>query len=349
MLADILALRMIHRLVHKTREISRETKRELFSLNRFRRLAAMWGTPAPCVYDWSKWNGTLIKNIVPRATRIRAKFEENPRELAARLASDERMLLVHLDISDNTPFIADPVEFVGTLAERGVRVLNGQVRDIRKRTVQACCANFGLPTVSPASTGDADELLIVKTDLNSAGSREQRLTAEQRARFKLPARGSRLKGREGYFVARRGEMSSEIWNDHDLVIERFMHNPAGRLFRVYAMLNSVVISEGYVKAQIKRIGDSDPRINHWLWRAGEVIQPCCGSDSKLPGALLRTMGIFINRFHLDFGAIDVVESAEGDFYIVDVNKTPFWDDEVQPGLLEHLRLGFQSDAKPSCD
>jgi hypothetical protein len=338
---------MIHRLIHKTREFSREATRELFSLNRFRRLAAMWGSPMPLVYDWSRWGGTLITNVVPRAKRIRANLGENPQELAARLPGDARMMLVHLDISNNSPFITDPVEFVRVLAERGIRVLNGQVHDIRKRTVQACCASFGLPSVTPATTGAADELLIVKTDLNSAGSREQRLTAEQRARFNLPAHGSRLKGRDGYYVARRGEVAAEIWNDRNLVVERFMHNPEGRLFRVYALLNSVVISEGYVKTQIKRIGDSDPRINHWMWRAGDVIEMCSGSNSKLPAALLNTMGIFINRFHLDFGAMDVVESAEGDFYVVDVNKTPFWDDEVQPGLLEHLRRGFQNDAMPS--
>ena len=307
----------------------------------------MWASPAPFVYDWSRWGGTLITNVVPRAKRIRANLEESPQELAARLPGDARMMLVHLDISDNTPFITDPAEFVRVLAERGVRVLNGQVQDIRKRAVQACCASFGLPSVTPATTGEPDELLIVKTDLNSAGSREQRLTAEQRARFNLPAHGSRLKGREGYYVARRGDLGAEIWNDRDLAVERFMQNPEGRLFRVYTMLNSVVISEGYVKTQIKRIGDSDRRYNHWLRRQGEVIQLCPGSNSKLPAALLNTMGIFINRFHLDFGALDVVESGDGNFYVIDVNKTPFWDDEVQQGLLEHLRRGLQNDAQPA--
>ena len=78
-----------------------------------------------------------------------------------------------------------------------------------------------------------------------------------------------------------------------------------------------------------------------------MIEPYSGGDSKLPAALLRTMGIFIHRFGLDFGAIDVVESGEGDFCPVDVNKTPFWDAQYQPGLLEHLRLGFQRDDQPS--
>src|SRR5580704_947410 len=114
---------MLRRAVYKTREITREAKRELFSLNRFRRLAAMWGTPAPYVYDWSKWNGTLLKNILPRSRRIGARLQDDPHEVAARLPGDARMMLVHLDISDNSPFIADAVEFVRDLDERGIRVL----------------------------------------------------------------------------------------------------------------------------------------------------------------------------------------------------------------------------------
>jgi hypothetical protein len=337
---------MIGRLVYKTREIKHEVARELFCLNRFRRIAAMWGSPAPYVYDWSSWSGTLIRNIVPRAKRIAASFEESPQELAARLPSGALTMLVHLDISDNGPFITDATEFLRILAQRNVTVLNGQVRDIRKSTVQSACTSFGLPSVKPAPIGDPDELLIVKTDLNSAGARELRLTAEQRARYNLPATTHQLKNRDGYFVSRRAELTADIWNDPNLAVERFMQNPHGRFFRVYVLVNAVVISVGHVGSQIKRIGSADRRENYWLWRQGENIQMCSGTSSDIPSGLLRTMGVFIDRFHLDFGAMDVVESEAGDFYIIDVNKTPFWDDEHQPGLLKHLRLGLQTSAQP---
>jgi len=38
--------------------------------------------------------------------------------------------------------------------------------------------------------------------------------------------------------------------------------------------------------------------------------------------------------------VDVVESESGEFYAVDLNRTPYWGNEKQPGMLEHLRLGF---------
>jgi glutathione synthase/RimK-type ligase-like ATP-grasp enzyme len=60
----------------------------------------------------------------------------------------------------------------------------------------------------------------------------------------------------------------------------------------------------------------------------------------LPSRLLETAGVFLHRFKLDYGAIDIVESHDGEFYVVDVNMTPFWGDERQAGLTEHLRLGF---------
>jgi len=253
--------------------------------------------------------------------------------------------VVHLDITDNAPFIADPEEFIQILRQRDVGVMNCLVRDIRKSTVQSCCAHHNLPSVAVGPGGDPDELLIVKTDLNTGGTREQLLSEELKERFKLSVRISGLGGPDGYYVARRADLGVEVWNDPDLVVQRFMQNPQGRFFRIYVVNNAVVVSEAYAGSQIKRIGNVSRRLNHWLWRDGENLADMPGSDSKLPAALLRTAGIFVERFHLDFGAIDVVESEAGDFYVIDVNKTPFWDNEHQPGLLKHLRRGFQNGAK----
>jgi hypothetical protein len=306
----------------------------------------MWGSPTPWIYDWSScWNDTLIRNIAPRARRIHAVMEENPQALAARLPRRARTVLVHLDITDNTPFIADPAEFIRVLAQHDVSVLNGNARDIRKRTVQSCCENHGLPSVTAVIAGDPDEMLIVKTDLNTGGTREQRLSDAQKGRFGLPVSISRLKGPDGYYIARRAELGADVWNDPDLVVQRFVQNPLGRFFRIYVAINAVVISEAYAGSPIKRIGNVVRRHNHWLWREGEILKASSGNNSKLPAALLQTAGVFMDRFHLDYGAIDVVESERGDFYVIDVNKTPFWDNEHQPGLLKHLRQGFQNDAR----
>jgi hypothetical protein len=293
-----------------------------------------------CVYDWSGYKGSLLESLVPGARRIRAILGQKPERLARRLPRSTRLLIVHLDISDNAPFISSAQEFGRVLSERGIEVLNHLLPDIRKRTVQACCQSYGLPCVAAEENGDKDEMLIVKTDLNSGGTREQQLSSGQKARFKLPASIGRLKGPAGYFVKRRGDLGADIWQDPDLVVERYMTNPQGRFYRVYFAGNAVVISEAYDQKPVKRMGGDIRRHNHLLWRQNERLH--CDSDggSTLSPALLRTAGVFAHRFQLDYGAIDVVESDSGEFHIVDVNKTPYWGDESQPGLLEHLRQGF---------
>jgi hypothetical protein len=299
-----------------------------------------WHSSDICVYDWSGYKGSLLDSVAPRARRIRATFGQSPERVARRLPRSTRLMIVHLDISDNAPFISNAQDFGRVLAERGVEVLNHLLPNIRKRTVQACCQSYGLPSVAAAENGDQDELLIVKTDLNSGGTREQQLSAGQKAEFNLPAGIGRLNGPSGYFVKRRGDLGADIWRDPDLVVERYMTNPQGRFYRVYVAGNAVVISEAYDEKPVKRMGGDIRRHNHQLWRQNERLYWSSYGASALSPALLRTAGVFAHRFQLDYGAIDVVESHIGEFHIVDVNKTPYWGDETQPGLLEHLRQGF---------
>jgi hypothetical protein len=308
---------------------------------RFRYIvSALWNSPSLCVFDWSTWRGTLIRNIAPRARRIPAKFNEAPRQLAARLPRGVKILLVHLDITDNAPFISDAAEFASVLSDRGIRALNCWVRDIRKRTLHASCKSYGLPVLAAAPTGPDNELLIVKTDLNSRGDREQLLSASQRAQFNLPARTGGVDHPPDYFVRRRGDLSPEVWSDPDLVVERYIQNPLNRFFRVYAAGDAIVISEGFLDTHIKRMQEGIRRFNYWYRRDGESLRPDLAEDSKVPPSLLQTAGVFLHRFRLDYGAADLVESETGEFFIVDVNKTPYWGAERQPGLVEHLRRGL---------
>jgi hypothetical protein len=88
-----------------------------------------------------------------------------------------------------SPFIPDASVFIDVLRQRKVSVLNCLPSDIRKRTIQSLCHDFGLPTVTVPRTGPDDELLIVKTDLNSGGRREQLLSPAQKTQFNLEVDG----------------------------------------------------------------------------------------------------------------------------------------------------------------
>jgi hypothetical protein len=302
----------------------------------------MWPFSASgmCVYDWSAWKGMLISNIDKRAQRIRARFEESPQRLLRRLPRGINRLVFHLDISDEAPFSTNRSELIRLLTERGIEIWNGHIPDICKRTIVSACESYDLPSLRPGATGPMDELLIVKTDLNCGGVREQLLPATLKERHGLPLMPGQMMNRDGYFVRPRGELTSEIWNNPELVVERYLTNSAGRFFRVYVVKNAVVVSQGYTDSQFKRMNGDVRRQNFWLWRESETIVPFRGSGSELSPALLRSLGVFIARFRVDFAAIDVVEGNQDDFYIVDVNKTAYWGNECQPGLLEHLRSGW---------
>lgn len=299
----------------------------------------MWNSPSICVYDWSEWKHFLIVSIWPKARRIHAEFRESPKKIAAKLPSKTKLLLMHLDLSVMSPFVSDAREFTDPFSKRNIRVLNCLPLDIRKRTIQSHCRDLGLPSVTPSTTGPDNELLLVKTNLNSGGSREQWLSPDQRVQFNLAAPATRMKGPEDYYVSRRADLPPDVWNDPGLVVERFIQNPLNRFFRVYAAIDAIVISEAFTDAPVKRMTGPIRRQNHFLWRQADQIQGDAAA-AKLPARLLQTAGTFLHRLHLDYGAIDIVESETGEFFIVDLNKTPHWGDEKQPGMIEHLRSGF---------
>ena len=148
-----------------------------------------------------------------------------------------------------------------------------------------------------------------------------------------------MKGPEDYYVIPRHKLPADVWTDPTLVVERYIQNPQNRFFRVYAAVDSIVISEAYTDSAVKRMEGPIRRHNHFLWRDGQRIYG--DTAAKLPPLLLQRAGVFLDRFGLDYGAIDIVESEDGEFYVVDLNKTPYWGDEKQAGMLEHLREGFE--------
>jgi hypothetical protein len=70
------------------------------------RRSIMWNffSSGMCVYDWSAWKGMLITNICADTRRIRARFDERPESLLRRLPKRADRLLIHLDISEDSPF-----------------------------------------------------------------------------------------------------------------------------------------------------------------------------------------------------------------------------------------------------
>jgi hypothetical protein len=302
-------------------------------------------TDTLCIYDWSKWHGFLIQFLFPSAARIAAQWGESPEHIARRLPADCSTLLLHLDISVASVFLADVAALVRLLGARGIGVINASVLDIRKRTIQSHCSRLGLPCVSASRHGPGEELLMVKTDLNAGGYREKLLSRKQRKHFCLPTRACRLHKRRDYFIARRADLPPDVWTDPTIVVERYMTNREGRFYRVYAAGRAIIVAEAWTDLPIKRMEHPPRRKNYFLWRQSGDFRssatdgPFGGPNlpPELSPRLLQVAGAFFDTYHVDFGAIDIVESQDSEFYVVDLTATPYWGDEFQPGFMEHLR------------
>ena len=290
-----------------------------------------------CVYDWSKWRGFMVPTMFPAAHRLEARWAEAPTRIVDRVPADANTLLLHLDISINTGFLPQLAELREKLAARGVELINAGVVDIRKRSLQAKCRAMGLPSVSASRDGLGDEALIVKTDLNAGGYREKRLSRSQRRESQLPEGRGLMRRRRDYFVARRDQISDRVWADPSVVVERYIVNRRQRFFRAYVAGAAAVISEAICDEPIKRMEEPRDRRNYYMTRSGSRWT-AAPNESALPEArLIEVAATFMTGYAVDFGAADIVQNDEGECFVVDLTTTPFWGDEVQPGMLEHLR------------
>jgi hypothetical protein len=44
---------------------------------------------------------------------------------------------------------------------------------------------------------------------------------------------------------------------------------------------------------------------------------------------------------IDYGAFDIVNDDHGNYYVIDINATPYWGDGGHPALLAHLAAGLR--------
>ncbi len=289
------------------------------------------------VYEWSAWNDFLIRTIRPDARRLRADPGDRLDGILDRLPEQTRQFLFHLNVSRSARFPRHRARLVTALAERGVRVLNAAVVDTTKRHVQAICQLGGLPSASAPHTGDPDELLIVKSNLNHGGLKERPLSPLQRDVLDLPGEPDGLAADRRYPILPRRKVPPHCWRDDRLIVERYVTNAGNRFYRAYVLGNRLAVSEAISAQPIKEMLGDIPRRN-MPFHVGARRDRAAESD--LPAQLLPVLTQFIHRIGLDYGAIDVVADDHGLPHIVDVNPTPYWGAERQPDIVELLCDGW---------
>lgn len=288
------------------------------------------------VYEWNAWNGFMFPAICPHANRIPSKIRQSNQSILDALPADTNYFLFQVNLTDSNPFFAAKEVLLETLKERNIIPLNGLLSDISKSRLQETCSTIGINTTRAERNGNENDVLIVKTNLNFGGQPELKLNGNEMQALNIAPPSIQID--VNYPVLYRKQIPEAIWDNKELVIEKYISNQADIFFRVYKLLNRLVISEVIDHNLIKKMPEGIPRINTY----------CDATDMSLlpePGIkhanLLKDILAFSDAIQLDYGALDVVRSDDGQHYIIDVNPTPYWGGSGQQIMLDFL-AGLES-------
>lgn len=286
------------------------------------------------VYEWWAWDGFLLPRVLPGCIRVAARIDEDACRLLERLPAETTLFAFHLNLTVTGRFPRDRHRLVGALAARGIRLVNAGVTDTTRRAIQDRCVRLGLATARVAPDGEPDELLIVKTDFNYGGQSERRLQPEERERLGIARPSSAIQGPEDYRVLPRREVPHEIWSDRSVVVERYVRNRRSVTYRLYLLGERLVVSEVRCPDLINRLVPGLERRSAHVTL--DTPPEALAERHGFPEEVLRQAVPFIRSIGLDFGTLDVLSDDRGRCYVVDVNPTPYWGDEVHDDILEHL-------------
>lgn len=291
-----------------------------------------------CIYEWRSWRDFLLPMVFPDATRLRANLGETSSDLLNRLPPRTEAFAFYVNLTDTRRTPLRRSAFSRALRARGIRILNEHVTDISKHRVQGVCAQAGLRQTIASRAGNPDEILIVKSNANYGGEKEEFLNTSQRRTLDLAPRPRSILRHDGYLIVPRRDVSPEHWRSRQTIVERFIDNRYDVFYRAHKVLDAMIVSRMVNPAGIKKMWRHIPRIN-WNLRLPELT-PIKG-PRPAPAHVIRAVSRFCTAFALDVGSIDVLEDDQGECYVIDVNASPFWGETHYSHMLRFLAGGLK--------
>ena len=285
-------------------------------------------------YYWSRLQGYLLAKLAEGLDFVGVESCEPATALhiLGMVSPATEAVILHIDQTFDDSLIPPDVrrQLVGRLTGMGIRVLNGAVADISKRTIHRHSRSIGLPDPTAPPRGNDDELLMIKTDLNCGGNPEHYFSGRPR--------GAIISGPADYRVLPRGDVPPDWWAAEEFCIERFISNAEDEFYRFHLLGDRVVLSEARSERPIKRLDGTCPQVDHCT-DLDEISAWASGGRGSWAGAAWSA-ATFARTFGLDYGAIDVLRDDQGWYYVIDVNKTPYWGADVENAITTHLRSWF---------
>ncbi|MBA5776294.1 hypothetical protein H2509_04050 [Stappia sp. F7233] len=256
----------------------------------------------------------FAQNFVVTALASIWKSEGFRVEFGSSYAQDADACLLHhnLTFNDTTNLPKPPASG---------NIINGQVHDISKRRIS---------TLLLTKNADWPGMVIIKSNFNHFGAPERRLS-QTGVLEKL----RRLAARLSWRVARRlpantypildgiADVPDWVWEDADLVVERFMPEMSDGLYSLRGWL--FLGSKGYAY----RLFATDP-----LVKTGSMVRyEYC---DEVPGKLQEMR----RKLGFDFGKFDYVMHG-GEPILLDANKTPSFAGRGDTPRMKALASGIR--------
>jgi len=294
------------------------------------------------IYRWLSSDDFLLYTMVPEATVIDATVTDRLEDIAARIPEDAACFHFHLNCTVTRRFPVERAQLVEYLRTRGIAPINERLTDISKTAIQRKCAELGLNTTAVTPDGEANELLIVKSDLNFGGDSEWALSAEERSMLGIAGGSDIIWKPDDYLVVPRGDIESAWWEDPNLICEKYIANRRNRWYRANVYLSQLTVRELVNESQIKKVAAS-VTVGQWYFDIYNFESSDAVTD--YPSSLVRDLIRFIRGFEVDFAAIDIMMNDEGEAFIVDVNSTPSMLSGRReiPGLADYLRKALSAE------
>jgi hypothetical protein len=283
------------------------------------------------IYENINHKQSLIHSFKSKKTKIFANLQQNNEEILAQV-SEPGYFIFHIDLTKTKNFYVNKQQLVEKLLKLGIKPINGIINNISKSYIQDSCRKLGLNNVT--ENLKLNDIVIVKSDFNFNNIPETRLTFEEKKQLGVPID---IKKQDYIITEYKNINFNEITPNS--VVEKYIQNKDNLFYRVYKFYEYYAVSEVKDSNPIKKMPAGINRISYCF-----DIKNLVHEENRFL-SILQQAEKLSTFMHLDYGTFDVVRSDKDEFYIIDVNTTPFWGNDSKHSLdkiIDHLSLGLRN-------
>lgn len=261
------------------------------------------------VYNYNSYLNYLI-NHFKRSVSIQGKIKQKNQIILDSLKKyDIKYFLFHIDLTVTDDFFINKKELIEVLHLKNIRTINSNLSDIRKTTIQEACKKIKINNV--VDNINENDIIIIKSNFNNGAAKELNLSKNEKTILKLNyLQESSL----SYKIFKK--IYIKVIDNNQYIVEKFIENKQDLFYRAYKLYNRLVVSEVVDKNKIKKMPIGISRQNYFF--------DLFNLDDHKFYSIAYQIKKLSDYMNIDYAAFDIVMSDDNEFYIIDINTTPFW-------------------------